>query len=250
MNQTTGKVDSDDKKMKIDQFNLKKTVFDTVRENQYLYIDFKIGLQVQFLIAIIFLFRSPPPLSLGVSYIIYLHLNDLDPPLVGHLSHNLSACPIGHPHRPFVSLGDQGSIIQGTSSHKCCQRVSCKVFNAVVTAFLRYFPASISSCTFIVHILLNRTFWDVTLDNRTLLLTPFFAQLRRYSSSDYLSQPLQSQLAREVQSITFSSLLIYSRTIVPHRIRPKAQYIFGLASPQQPLKTPIFPSYPRRNMGF
>ena len=39
MNQSTNKVDSDDKKMQLEQFNLKKTVLDTVREDQFLYID-------------------------------------------------------------------------------------------------------------------------------------------------------------------------------------------------------------------
>ena len=42
MNQTTSKVDFDDKKMKIDWFNLKKIVFDTVQEDQFLYIDSQI----------------------------------------------------------------------------------------------------------------------------------------------------------------------------------------------------------------
>ena len=41
MNQTTSKVDPDDKKIKIDWFNLKKIVFDTVRD-QFLYIDSQI----------------------------------------------------------------------------------------------------------------------------------------------------------------------------------------------------------------
>ena len=39
MNQTTSKVDFDDKKIKIDWFNLKKIVIHTVREDQFLYID-------------------------------------------------------------------------------------------------------------------------------------------------------------------------------------------------------------------
>jgi len=38
MSQTTSKVDPDDKKMKIDWFNLKKVVLDTIREDQFLYI--------------------------------------------------------------------------------------------------------------------------------------------------------------------------------------------------------------------
>ena len=41
MNQTTNKVDSDDKKMKIDKFNLKRIIFDIIRGDQYLYISLK-----------------------------------------------------------------------------------------------------------------------------------------------------------------------------------------------------------------
>ena len=42
MNQTTSKVDFDDKKMKIDRFKLKKIILDTVRGDQFLYIDSQI----------------------------------------------------------------------------------------------------------------------------------------------------------------------------------------------------------------
>ena len=42
VNQTTSKVDFDDKRMKIDKFKLKKIVIDTVRGNQFLYIDYQI----------------------------------------------------------------------------------------------------------------------------------------------------------------------------------------------------------------
>ena len=38
--------------------------------------------------------------------------------------------------------------------------------------FLIYFSTLPSSCTFTVHILINRTSWNVILDNRTHLLTP------------------------------------------------------------------------------
>ena len=41
MSQTTSKVDLDDKKMKIDWFNLKKIVLGTVRGDQFLYISLK-----------------------------------------------------------------------------------------------------------------------------------------------------------------------------------------------------------------
>ena len=39
MSQTKSKVDPDDKKMKIDWFNIKKIVLGIVREDQFLYID-------------------------------------------------------------------------------------------------------------------------------------------------------------------------------------------------------------------
>ena len=39
MNQTTSKVDFDDKRKKIDKFKLKKIVLDTVQGDQFLYID-------------------------------------------------------------------------------------------------------------------------------------------------------------------------------------------------------------------
>ena len=41
MNQTTSKVDSDDKQMKIDWFILNKIVLDIVRGDQFLYISLK-----------------------------------------------------------------------------------------------------------------------------------------------------------------------------------------------------------------
>ena len=41
MNQTTNKMDSDDKKIKIDWFNLKKIILGTVRGDLFLYICLK-----------------------------------------------------------------------------------------------------------------------------------------------------------------------------------------------------------------
>ena len=41
MNQTTSKMDSDDRKMKIDWFNLKKIVLGTVQRDLFLYISLK-----------------------------------------------------------------------------------------------------------------------------------------------------------------------------------------------------------------
>ena len=55
MNQTTSKVDFDDKKMKIDWFDIKKIVLGTVRGDQFLYISLKFDYKFQFLIATVFL---------------------------------------------------------------------------------------------------------------------------------------------------------------------------------------------------
>jgi len=41
MNRTTSKVDSNDKKMKINWFNLKKIVLSIIRGDQFLYISLK-----------------------------------------------------------------------------------------------------------------------------------------------------------------------------------------------------------------
>ena len=143
VNQTTSKVYFDDKRMKVDKFKLKKIIIGTVWGDQFLYIDFQIWLQVQLLIATVFFPQPLDPLSSRVSYIIYLPLNDLGSPLVNRLSHYLNAYPIGRPYKPSVSWGNQGSIVQGFSPHKCCQRISCRAFNAAIAAFLRYSLASI-----------------------------------------------------------------------------------------------------------
>ena len=42
VNQTTSKVDLDDKRMKIDKFKLKKIILGTVQGDQFLYIDYQI----------------------------------------------------------------------------------------------------------------------------------------------------------------------------------------------------------------
>ena len=48
MNQTNIKVDSDDKKMKLHRFVVKKIVLGTVRGDQFLYLSFKFDYKVSF----------------------------------------------------------------------------------------------------------------------------------------------------------------------------------------------------------
>ena len=135
INQTTRKVDSDYKKMKIDWFILNKIILGIVQGDQFLYISLKFDYKLSSRLLQYFSLNFSTPFPSGVSYVIYLPLNDLGPLLVSRPSHYLSACPIRHPYRPSVRLGDQGSTIQGSYPHKCSQRVSYRAFNAVVAAF-------------------------------------------------------------------------------------------------------------------
>ena len=48
MSWTTNKVDSDDKKRKIDWFKLEEIILDTVREDQFLYISLKFDYKYNF----------------------------------------------------------------------------------------------------------------------------------------------------------------------------------------------------------
>ena len=68
MSQTTDKVNPNDKKIKIDWFNLKKIVIDTIREDQFLYISSQVWLQVQFLIAIVFFSQFSDLFLLGLPF--------------------------------------------------------------------------------------------------------------------------------------------------------------------------------------
>ena len=74
----------------------------------------------------------PIPFPQRASYIIQLPLDDFDPPFVDRLGHYLSACPIKHLPKPFVSWGSQGSNIQRPFSHKCSQEVWWDALNVVV----------------------------------------------------------------------------------------------------------------------
>ena len=54
MNLTTSKNDLDDKKMKLDWYNLKKIILDIVRGDQFLCISLKFDYKFLFLIATVF----------------------------------------------------------------------------------------------------------------------------------------------------------------------------------------------------
>ena len=74
--------------------------------------------------------------------------------------------------------------------------------------FLRYFSALILSCTFIVHILINRTSWNVTLDNRTHLLTPFLFSWVDIPPLDIPPRPTSPSLYSHNLLVKFNVLLL------------------------------------------
>ena len=65
MNQTNTKVDSDDKKMKIDRIMLKRIILGKVQGDMFLYISFKFDYRVSSYYCSVFLlvFRSPSPIA-------------------------------------------------------------------------------------------------------------------------------------------------------------------------------------------
>ena len=72
MNQTNIKVDSDDKKMKLDKFVVKKIVLNTIRGDQFLYLSFRFDYKVssRLLQCFSLSFLDPPSMVLLSCYII------------------------------------------------------------------------------------------------------------------------------------------------------------------------------------
>ena len=165
----------------------------------------------------------PLPPSSEVPYIIYHSLIDLHPPLVDHPDYYLSAYLIRHPPWPFVSWGSQNSTIQGSSQHKCGQKISCRAFNAMVPAFPKIFLSFHPSWMLIMHIPISETSWNVTLRDRIYIWSGL------YLSEEILLLELSSQsfclhLTHGILSLIPSLLFICPQTGQRHRPRPKAQY--------------------------
>ena len=124
MNQTNTKIDSDGKRMKINEFILKENhPRQSPRRSVLLYFS-QTGLQDQFLLLSSFPFYFLIHFFSRVPHVIYPTLIDLGPPFVDHLGYYLSACPIGHSLWPSVSRNSLGSTVQGSSPHKYGQKVS------------------------------------------------------------------------------------------------------------------------------
>ena len=101
-----------------------------------------------------------------ISPIIQFPLDDIDLTLVDHLSLYLSTCPIKHLFWPSVSYNSQDNTVQGSSPHKCGQKVCCRTFNTVVAVFsldiLRHLPILCSHSAYLYHQSVLETFsWTV-----------------------------------------------------------------------------------------
>ena len=96
----------------------------------------KVGTTVILLLSFPLIFSSIPP-PLWESFSLYnLLLDHLDRTLVSHSNLYSSTCPIRY--LPWLSVSYSGwdYTVQGSSPHKCGQKVCCSALNAVVTAFL------------------------------------------------------------------------------------------------------------------
>ena len=69
----------------------------------------------------------------SIFFIIQPLLANLGFLLVDHEGHYSSTCPIIRPPKSFVSCSNQDSTVQGSSPHKCGQRVQWGVLNVVAT---------------------------------------------------------------------------------------------------------------------
>ena len=99
----------------------------------------------------VFSTNFPIPCSWRVSYIIWLPLDDPDPPSVDRLGHYFSACHIRHLPKPLVSWSCQDSIIQGSSTHKCSQEAWWNILNVVATTILSVMSRLTPSSKFFLY---------------------------------------------------------------------------------------------------
>ena len=111
------------------------------------------------------------PLFSEVSYIIYLPLNDLDPPLVDHPDCYVSACPISTFLKSLCSRCKAENHCLGITSILIRPRVSCRAFNAMVSNFSLDILELPQSYVFVILIRINRISWNIPLDGRPTFQT-------------------------------------------------------------------------------
>ena len=166
MNQTTDTIDLKDNQTKGRRIDLYKFILYLVRGGKFQYILIENSYKYNLDCYNTFFYNFFIPYPWRISSIIQFLLDYLEPTLIDHLSHYLSAYPIRHPFRLSVSFGSQGSTIQGSSLHKYGQKVSCRAFNVVATTFPQIFPSFHSSSMFTMHVPLSGISQKVTLSNR------------------------------------------------------------------------------------
>ena len=114
-------------------------------------------------IATMFHFSFFCPLFHEESFTLYPPLDHLHTPPVDHPNPYLSTCPIRHLFWFPVSCGTQGSVVQRSFPHKCGQKSSCSVFNAVVVAFPQIFLDFLPSRMFERHVPIIGVSWRIIL---------------------------------------------------------------------------------------
>ena len=123
----------DNKKAKKDKHYAKKSFLSKVWGEWFLNIVLLDLDTVSVLVATIFFSPTnfPIPHPWRISYIIYAHFTDPGSSFVDYTDHYLSVYPIRRPLQSFVSCGNQDSTIQGSSAHKCDQRIWWGAINVV-----------------------------------------------------------------------------------------------------------------------
>ena len=104
----------------------------------------KVDATVILFLSSLFIFLPSPPH--GEPFTLYNSLLDhLDRTLVSHSNLHSSTCPIRHLLWFSVSCSGWDYTVQGSSPHKCGQKICCSALNAVVTTFLLDISTFLSS---------------------------------------------------------------------------------------------------------
>ena len=166
MSWTTNRMSLKDNQTKAKRIYLNKFTLSTVRGSKFQYILIGNSYKYNLNCYNAFFYNFPIFSPRRVFYIIQFPFHDFDFTLVDHLSHYLSVCPTGHPFWPSMSRDSQCSIVQGSSSHKCGQKVSCSAFNAVAAVLSQIFPSSHSFSVFVTHAPSSGVSWKATLSDK------------------------------------------------------------------------------------
>jgi len=166
MSWIANKVSPIDRNRETGSIELEKVILGMVRGDQFLYIHFKFDYRVGSWLLQCFSCDFSIPIH-GGSFTLYSSLQTI---LILHLSIIQAVTRVLVPSDTLSALlwviVAKAALFKGSSPHKCGQKVSCRVFNAVATTFLRYFLAPILPVCFNMHAPLSGVSYKVTLGGR------------------------------------------------------------------------------------